>query len=134
VREFFAKEWGSMKKLPLKKRMVRSLAGRERRFPQYPTAEVEREFRVTWPQQIEVDLTKAAMARLDRIFRRRNIKARIVMMIHDSIWVEAPHQEAEQVKHLMRRNDDHCGKAPNTVESGLLLTCYDVDSTVVISP
>lgn len=24
------------------------------------------------------------------------------MMIHDALWVEAPYEEAEQVRHLMR--------------------------------
>jgi DNA polymerase I len=43
------------------------------------------------------------MLRLDRIFRRRNMGAGIVMMIHDALWVEAPEEEAEQVRQLMRR-------------------------------
>jgi DNA polymerase I len=58
---------------------------------------------VTWPQQIEADLIKVAMVRLDSILRRRNMSARIVMMIHDAIWVEAPHEEEKQVRYLMRR-------------------------------
>ena len=59
---------------------------------------MERQFRVTWPQQIEADLIKTAMLRLDRIFRRRNMKARIVMMIHDALWVEAPEEEEIEVR------------------------------------
>ena len=58
---------------------------------------------MTWPRQIEADLTKAAMVPLDRIFRRRKMEARIVMMIHDALWVETPEREAEQVRHLMRK-------------------------------
>jgi DNA polymerase I-like protein with 3'-5' exonuclease and polymerase domains len=46
---------------------------------------------------------KTAMLRLDRIFRWRKMKARIVMMIHDSLWVEAPHEEEIQVRNIMRR-------------------------------
>lgn len=34
---------------------------------------------------------------------RRNMEARIVMMVHDSLWVECPEKEAEQIRHLMRR-------------------------------
>jgi DNA polymerase I-like protein with 3'-5' exonuclease and polymerase domains len=82
---------------------VRSPLGRIRKFDTYPSKALERSFKVTWPQQIEADLIKTAMSRLDRIFRRRNMSARIVMMIHDALWVEAPHDEAEQVRHLMRR-------------------------------
>ena len=103
VRQFFADEWTRMTKLPVKDRVVRSLLGRERHFPWRPSAAVERQFRVTWPQQIEADLMKTAMVRLDRIFRRRNMKARIVMMIHDALWVECPEDEAEQVRYLVRR-------------------------------
>jgi hypothetical protein len=43
------------------------------------------------------------MARLHRIFKRQNMRARIVMMIHDSLWLEAPQEEAAQVRHLVRR-------------------------------
>jgi DNA polymerase I-like protein with 3'-5' exonuclease and polymerase domains len=50
------------------------------------------------------------MVRLDRIFRGRNTRARIVMIIQDSIWVEAPHQETEKVRHLMRRMMPTSGK------------------------
>jgi DNA polymerase-1 len=58
---------------------------------------------VTWTQQIEADLMKTAMVRLDRIFRRRNMKARIVMMIHDALWVECPNEEESEVKSLVQR-------------------------------
>ncbi len=103
VKDFFDGEWEKMRKLPAQKRVVGSLMGRERRFPRRPTSESERQFRVTWPQQIETDLIKTAMVRLYRIFRRRNMKARIVMMIHDALWVECPEEEAEQVRHLLRK-------------------------------
>jgi len=103
VKDFFEQEWKKMKKLPSQERVVRSLMGRERRFPRRPSAEIERQFRVTWPQQIEADLIKTAILRLDRIFRRRNMKARIVMMIHDAIWVEAPQEEEREVRCLVRR-------------------------------
>jgi DNA polymerase I len=43
------------------------------------------------------------MVRLDRIFRRRNMKAHIVMVIHDALWAECPEDEAEQVRHLVRK-------------------------------
>jgi DNA polymerase I len=92
-----------MTKLPSKDRAVRSLLGRERHFPWRPSAAIERQFRVTWPQQIEADLMKTAMVRLDRIFRRRNMRSRIVMMIHDALWVEVPREEEAQARHLVQR-------------------------------
>jgi DNA polymerase I-like protein with 3'-5' exonuclease and polymerase domains len=41
---------------------------------------------------MEADFIKTAIVRWDRILRRRNIKARIVMVIHDAIGVEAQKQ------------------------------------------
>jgi DNA polymerase I-like protein with 3'-5' exonuclease and polymerase domains len=32
------------------------------------------------------------------------------MMIHDALWIEAPHQEAEQVRHLLRKMMTSAGK------------------------
>jgi DNA polymerase I-like protein with 3'-5' exonuclease and polymerase domains len=48
--------------------------------------------------------------RLGRIFRRRNMKARIVMVIHDALRVESPHKEAKQVRHLVRKMMTTAGK------------------------
>ena len=79
------------------------LLGKIRRFDSYPSKALGGSFRVTWLQQIEADLIKTAMLRLDRIFRRRDMKARIVMMIHDALWVESPEEEAERVRHLVKR-------------------------------
>jgi DNA polymerase I len=77
--------------------------GRLRRFDRYPSKALERSFKVTWPQQIEADLIKTTMLRLDRIFRKRNMGARTVMMIHDSLWVESPKEKAQQVRHLIEK-------------------------------
>jgi DNA polymerase I-like protein with 3'-5' exonuclease and polymerase domains len=38
------------------------------------------------------------------------MKSRIVMVIHDALWVEAPHEEAEQVRHLLRKMMITAGK------------------------
>jgi DNA polymerase-1 len=103
VRDFFAQEWEKVKRLPSEERVVRSLVGRERRFPRRPSSEMERQFRATWPQQIEADLIKTAMLRLNRIFKSRDMKAQILMMIHDALWVEAPSEEATEVRHLIQR-------------------------------
>jgi DNA polymerase I len=102
VKGFFDQEWEKMKQLPTQERVVRSLMGRERRFPRRPSLEMERQCRVSWPQQIEADLIKTAMVRLDKIFRSENMRACIVMMIHDSIWVEAPADEQSEVRELIQ--------------------------------
>ena len=110
VRAFFDREWKKLKRIPQADRVVRSPLGRIRRFDSYPSKALERSFKVTWPQQIEADLIKTAMVRLDRIFRRRGMGARIVMMIHDALWVEAPQEEENQVRHLVRRMMTTAGK------------------------
>jgi DNA polymerase I len=110
VESFFDQEWRKMKALPMDKRSVKSLLGRQRRFDTRANQAIQRSFRVTWPQQIEADLIKTAMVSSDRIFMRRNMKARIVMVIHDALWVECPEREAEQVRHLVRKMMTNAGK------------------------
>jgi DNA polymerase-1 len=103
VAAFFVEAWQELKAEQKGKRITTAPSGRIRRFDTRANRAVERKFRVTWPQQIEADLIKTAMVRLDRIFRRRDMKAHIVMVIHDSLWVECPENEAEQVRHLVRK-------------------------------
>jgi DNA polymerase-1 len=103
VAEFFVEAWQELKAEQKGKRITTAPSGRIRRFDTRANRAVERKFRITLPQQIEADLIKTAMIRLDRIFRRRNMKAHIVMVIHDALWVEAPHEGAEQVRHLLRK-------------------------------
>jgi len=38
------------------------------------------------------------------------MRAKIVMMIHDALWVEAPRKEAEQVRNLLRKIMTTAGK------------------------
>jgi hypothetical protein len=45
-----------------------------------------------------------------RTSNRRNMGAQIVMLIHDALWVEAPEEEAAQVRHLARRMMETAGK------------------------
>jgi DNA polymerase I-like protein with 3'-5' exonuclease and polymerase domains len=83
VRAFFVREWEKLKNPSQNDRVVRSPLGRIRRFASFPSKALERRFH--------------------RIFQRRNIKAHIVMMIHDALWVDAREDETEQVRLLMRR-------------------------------
>jgi DNA polymerase-1 len=110
VNKFFDQEWEKLKKLPAHDRVVRSLMERERRFPSRATSEIERQFRVTWPQQIEADLIKTSMVKLGEVLEDRGMKARLVMMIHDSIWIEAPAAEGTEVRKLMRTFMTETGK------------------------
>ncbi|MGO9120637.1 MAG: DNA polymerase [Desulfomonilaceae bacterium] len=42
-----------------------------------------------------------SLFRLNRVFQQRKIKSRMVMVIHDALWVESPEDEAEHVRHLV---------------------------------
>lgn len=103
VRQFFDTAWRELKGQRKAERITIAPSGRIRKFNARATKAVECQFRITWPQQIEADLIKTAMVRLDRILRRRAMKAQIIMMIHDALWVECPESEAEQVRHLVRK-------------------------------
>jgi DNA polymerase-1 len=110
VKEFFDAEWQRLKRTPQSQRVVKSPLGRIRRFDTRATRAIERKFRVTVPQQIEADLIKNAMVRLHRIFHSRNMEARIVMAIHDALWVEAPKKDEAEVRHLVRRIMETAGR------------------------
>ncbi len=84
------------------KRVIRSPHGRLRRFDRRFTDQEARKARVTPLQQVEADIVKKAMVEIDREFRRRAMRSEIVMMIHDSIWVESPESEAQQARELLQ--------------------------------
>jgi len=60
-----------------------------------------RRVKATVLQQAEADVLTLAFVSLQAIFKSRNMKSRIVMIIHDAIWVEAPLREAERARILM---------------------------------
>jgi DNA polymerase-1 len=101
ISEFYDREWEKLKKPRREDRMVTSLTGRIRRFSSRANPALERQFRVSLPQMMEADILKTAAVRLDRIFRRRGMNARIVMLVHDAIWVEAPLDEEKETHRLM---------------------------------
>ncbi len=101
ISEFFDREWDRLKKLPRKDRAVTSPMGRIRRFASRANPAVQRQFRVSLPQMIEAAIMKNAVIRLDRIFRRRGMGARIVMLIHDALWVECPAKEEKEARRFM---------------------------------
>ena len=64
---------------------------------------LKRIMKATLLQQVESHLLKVALVSLHSELKARNTGARIVMIVHDAIWVEAPQEEAEQVRHLVRK-------------------------------
>jgi DNA polymerase I-like protein with 3'-5' exonuclease and polymerase domains len=84
-----------------KKRYIESLSGRRRIFDKEFGPKEQLEARATILQQAEADVLTLAVVSLYGRFRKRNMKSRIVMVIHDCIWVEATEAEAGEAKSLL---------------------------------
>ena len=52
-------------------------------------------------QSFEADMLKLAMVRIFAQFKRHHMRSRIVMTIHDSLWVHAPADEQEIAQEMV---------------------------------
>ncbi len=92
---------------------VRTLYGRVRWVPELSSMNFnQRSFgeRVAMNSPIQgtaADIMKIAMIRVQEALRRERLKTRIVLQIHDELILEAPEEEAEQVKELLVREMEH---------------------------
>jgi DNA polymerase I-like protein with 3'-5' exonuclease and polymerase domains len=84
-----------------KKRVIEGFSGRRRVFDKEFGPKEQREARATILQQAEADVLTLAVVSLSGRFRKRDMKSRIVMILHDCIWVEAPKAEAGEAKSLL---------------------------------
>ncbi|MGO9566352.1 MAG: DNA polymerase A family protein [Desulfomonilaceae bacterium] len=98
---FFGQQWEKLKR-QRGERVIRSPFGRIRKFPGRLDAEQKRKMRVTLLQQVEADIVKIAMVKIHWNLKRHSMNTRIVMMIHDSIWLEAPEEEKDFASFLMK--------------------------------
>ncbi len=81
---------------------MNSLTGRIRRFQSRNSAKLKRIMKATLLQQVESHLLKLALIKLHSELKALTTDAKIVMAVHDSIWVEASDQVAAEVRKIMK--------------------------------
>ncbi|MFC1835696.1 DNA polymerase [Thermodesulfobacteriota bacterium] len=112
-----SKEWlddflEELKQKEPEERVVRSALGRTRRFEGEFGMKERRRAKATLLQQEEADLLRMAVMRLYARFRDLGMKSRVVMTIHDAVYVEAPEGEAVQARTLMKEQMEAAAEMP----------------------
>jgi len=102
VRSFFIKRWKETLVQEDSIRVERSPLGRKRVFTGDNPA-IRRQHRAQVLQAFEADMLKLAMVRIHGLFKRHHMTARLVMTVHDSIWVLAPEEEKDLAAEIMRK-------------------------------
>ena len=55
-------------------------------------------------QGTAADIMKIAMIKVYREIKKRNLKAKIVLQVHDEMMIEAPKEEKEEIKEIMKQS------------------------------
>jgi DNA polymerase I len=102
-----AKKWldefvEELKQKDPKERVVRSSLGRTRLFDGEFGLRERRRAKATLLQQEEADLLRMAVMRLYARFRDLEMKSLVVMTIHDAVYVEAPDEEAQAARNILK--------------------------------
>ena len=94
-----AREAGSAETVLGRRRTLRDINSRNATARQ----SAERDAINTPIQGSAADLIKIAMVRVDRALKAENLRARMVLQIHDELVFDCPKSEAERVKEIVRR-------------------------------
>ncbi len=99
-----------------------SMFGRRRPVPELKSSNfMQRSFgeRVAMNSPIQgtaADIIKIAMIRVDNALRKRGLKSRIVLQVHDELLIEAYRDEADQVKELLVEEMKHAADLAVSLE------------------
>jgi DNA polymerase-1 len=88
-----------LKEKKLEERIIRSYLGRMRHLDGKFGRHERNAAKASLLQQMEADILRIAVMRLYTKFRSLGMKSRIVMVIHDAVYVEAPEEESEQARY-----------------------------------
>jgi len=102
ARQFLNGIVNDLKSQPPEDRAVKSYLGRMRRFDGAFGPREQRQAKATLLQQMEAEILRMALMRLQTTFRKEGMKSRVVITIHDAVYVEAPLEEADKAKRLMK--------------------------------
>ena len=112
---------------------VETMFGRRRYLPELSSGKHmlkafgERVARNMPIQGTAADIIKIAMVRVDERLRRENLRARLILQVHDELIVEAPEEESEQVRQLLQEEMENAVKlsVPLTADAAVGKTWYD---------
>ncbi|MBR5285988.1 MAG: DNA polymerase I [Clostridia bacterium] len=139
IKSYLAKYSGVSEYLEATKRdarengFVRTMFGRIRHVPEINAGNKnlqafgERVAMNTPIQGAAADLIKIAMIRTDKMLREAGLKARLILQIHDELIVEAPIEEAESAKEILREAMQEAAalSVPLQVDIGVGKSWYD---------
>jgi DNA polymerase-1 len=72
-------------------------------------------------QGTAADIIKLAMIRVDRALQEANLKARLILQVHDELIVEAPEAEVPRAAEILQREMEQAAqlRVPLKVELGI---------------
>ena len=78
-------------------------------------------------QGTAADIMKIAMIKVYQEIKNRNLKSKIVLQVHDEMMIEAPIEEKEQIKQILKQCMESAAnlKVPLIVEISEALNWYD---------
>ena len=112
---------------------VTTLYGRRRTLPELASSNFnvrslgERMAMNTPIQGTAADIIKIAMVRVDQRLKRENMRARLILQVHDELIVEAPEDEAEQAARILTEEMEGAVSltVPMVAEASVGKTWYD---------